>query len=65
MFDLIKDPTGAFTEETKKRLPVGRLGEKAELSNFASYLLSDYASWITGQVIDMDGGELTNMVTII
>lgn len=55
------DPTGAFAEETSKRIPVGRLGEKAELSNLASYLLSDYANWMTGQIIDMDGGELTNM----
>ncbi len=38
------------------------MGEKAELSNLASYLLSDYASWITGQIIDMDGGEVTNAV---
>jgi 2,4-dienoyl-CoA reductase len=56
------DPTGAFAEESKKRLPAGRMGEKAELSNLASYLLSDYASWITGQIIDMDGGEVTNAV---
>lgn len=55
------DPTGAFAEETGKRIPVGRLGEKEELSNLASYLLSDYANWVTGQIIDMDGGELTNM----
>lgn len=56
------DPTGAFTDETKKRIPIGRLGDKEELSNLAAYLLSDYANWMTGQVIDMDGGELTNMV---
>lgn len=55
------DPTGAFADETKKRIPIGRLGDKEELSNLAAYLLSDYANWMTGQVIDMDGGELTNM----
>lgn len=54
------DPTGSFAEESKKRLPAGRLGEKAELSNLATYLLSDYASWITGQIINMDGGEIVN-----
>jgi len=58
----LKDPTGAFAEETGKRIPVGRLGDKEELSNLATYLLSDYANWVTGQIIDMDGGELTNMV---
>jgi len=55
------DPTGAFADQTKKRIPIGRLGEKDELSNLAAYLLSDYANWMTGQIIDMDGGELTNM----
>jgi len=54
------DPTGAFAEEGKKRIPVGRMGEQEELSNLAAYLLSDYANWLTGQVIDFDGGELVN-----
>ena len=51
-----------FQEESKKRIPAGRMGEKEELSNLACYLLSDYANWMTGQIIDMDGGELTNLV---
>jgi 2,4-dienoyl-CoA reductase len=57
-----QDPTGAFAEEGKKRIPVGRMGEQEELSNLAAYLLSDYANWMTGQVIDLDGGELVNNV---
>ena len=39
------------------------MGEQEELSNLAAYLLSDYANWITGQIIDFDGGELTNAVS--
>ncbi|CAF0711637.1 unnamed protein product [Brachionus calyciflorus] len=54
------DPTGSFVEHAKNRIPAGRLGEADELSNLASYLLSDYANWMTGQIIDMDGGELIN-----
>jgi enoyl-[acyl-carrier-protein] reductase (NADH) len=38
------------------------MGEQEELSNLAAYLLSDYANWMTGQVIDLDGGELVNNV---
>ncbi|RNA10888.1 2-4-dienoyl- mitochondrial [Brachionus plicatilis] len=53
------DPTGSFVEHAKNRIPIGRLGETAELSNLASYLLSDYSNWLTGQIIDLDGGELT------
>ena len=31
-------------------MPTGRLGSVNELSNLACYLVSDYASWITGSV---------------
>ena len=33
-------------------------GEKEELSNLITYLCSDYASWINGEIIRIDGGEL-------
>jgi len=40
-----------------KRIPVGRLGEHEELANLASFLLSDYAAYIQGEVITIDGAE--------
>ncbi len=40
-----------------KRIPLGRLGELQELANLAGYLISDYASYINGDVITIDGGE--------
>ncbi|XP_060075246.1 2,4-dienoyl-CoA reductase [(3E)-enoyl-CoA-producing], mitochondrial-like [Ylistrum balloti] len=51
------DPTGQFIDSKKEVLPVGRLGEVEELSNLASYLVSDYASWVTGEVVRFDGGK--------
>jgi NAD(P)-dependent dehydrogenase (short-subunit alcohol dehydrogenase family) len=39
------------------RIPVGRLGEHQELANLAAYLLSDYAAYINGECITIDGGE--------
>lgn len=39
------------------RVPLGRLGNHEELSNLAAYLLSDYAAYINGEVITIDGGE--------
>jgi 2,4-dienoyl-CoA reductase len=57
------DPTGAFTDKAQSRIPAGRLGQQEELSNLACYLLSDYSNWMNGQVVNFDGGELTNMVT--
>jgi NAD(P)-dependent dehydrogenase (short-subunit alcohol dehydrogenase family) len=36
---------------------LGRLGKLEELANLAAYLVSDYASYINGDVITIDGGE--------
>ena len=40
-----------------KKVPVGRVGEHHELSNLAAYLVSDFSSYINGEVITIDGGE--------
>ncbi|KAL3308659.1 2,4-dienoyl-CoA reductase, mitochondrial, partial [Cichlidogyrus casuarinus] len=52
------DPTGRFQKLLVQRLPVGRLGTVEEIANLSSYLLSDYASWMTGEIVTFDGGEL-------
>ena len=38
-------------------IPANRTGEVAEIANLATYLCSDYAAWISGQIITLDGGE--------
>lgn len=43
--------------DPSKKVPVGRVGEHQELSNLAAYLLSDYSSYINGEVITIDGAE--------
>ena len=35
----------------------GRFGEHQELANLAAYLVSDYASFVNGEVVTIDGGE--------
>ena len=40
---------------------MGRFGHIEELSNLATYLVSDYANWITGEIIAFDGGQLPYM----
>ena len=52
------DPENKFSKLAESRLPSGRLGEKEELSNFVTYLTSDYCNWMTGQIINFDGGEV-------
>lgn len=39
------------------RIPLGRFGEHAELGNLASYMVSDFASYMNGEVVTIDGGE--------
>ena len=55
------DPTGQFEQGMLEQLPTGRLGEVEELANLSAYLLSDFASWVTGAVVTFDGGQLPNM----
>lgn len=38
-------------------IPLRRFGEHQELANLAAYLVSDYAAYINGEVITIDGGE--------
>lgn len=40
----------------RRAVPVGRTGEHEELANLAAYLCSDYASYITGEAVVIDGG---------
>ena len=40
-----------------KRIPLGRVGEHHELANLAAYLISDYSSFVNGEVVTIDGGE--------
>lgn len=39
-----------------KRHPLGRFGEALDIAALAAFLLSDDASWITGQILHADGG---------
>jgi NAD(P)-dependent dehydrogenase (short-subunit alcohol dehydrogenase family) len=40
-----------------ERVPLKRVGEHQELANLAAYLMSDYSSYVNGEVITIDGGE--------
>ncbi len=50
-------PTPEIQALFEKQIPLGRVGERGELANLASYLISDAAAFITGDLISIDGGE--------
>ncbi|GGH11116.1 short-chain dehydrogenase [Pedobacter zeae] len=41
----------------KNRVPLKRVGDHQELANLAAFLVSDFSSYINGEVITIDGGE--------
>jgi len=46
----------AVRAQSASAIPLGRYGDPAELGRVAAFLLSDAASYITGQTILVDGG---------
>ena len=46
-----------FEDGMKDKIPMKRFGERHELENLASYLMSDGSAYINGEVVTIDGGE--------
>ena len=53
MLDTIPDD---LKEQFKSTIPMGRFGLPEEIAKVAAFLISDNASYITGQVININGG---------
>jgi 3-oxoacyl-[acyl-carrier protein] reductase len=55
--------TDALSEEVqnqiKQSIPLGRLGEPADVADVVLFLASDQSGYVTGQVINCDGGLIT------
>jgi 3-oxoacyl-[acyl-carrier protein] reductase len=54
--DMVAELPPQALEEVVKRLPVRRLGQPEEIAHVVSFLASDLAGYVTGQVIVADGG---------
>jgi peroxisomal 2,4-dienoyl-CoA reductase len=50
--------------ETDARCPLGYVGSKADIANAVLFLCSEAASYITGQVICVDGGASVDMMQL-
>lgn len=50
--------TGGAAEDIAKTLPLARMGRPEDLVGMVLFLCSDEASWITGQIFNVDGGQV-------
>lgn len=46
-------------QNSAKRHPIGRVGNAQDVAQLAALLLSDEGSWVTGQILGVDGGMST------
>jgi len=54
--ELTRKITGGARETLLRAIPLGRLGEGADVAAAVVFLASEFASYITGQVLVVDGG---------
>ena len=57
--DMTSQGDGKLLESWIESIPLKRAGNVSDVANLCSYLASDKASYITGQIIKVDGGLVT------
>ncbi|MCB0411396.1 MAG: 3-oxoacyl-[acyl-carrier-protein] reductase [Bdellovibrionales bacterium] len=59
---IVTDMTGALTDDQKNqissKIPLARLGQPEDVASAVGFLLSDHATYITGQTLHVNGGLL-------
>src|SRR2546428_32174 len=54
--DILVNNSGIIRDRTIKKIPLGRLGDVKEIVDAALFLASPMASYITGHVLNVNGG---------
>jgi len=54
--DMLRSIPAKIMEKILAQIPMGRLGKPEEIASAVTYLVSPEAGYITGQVIDVNGG---------
>jgi 3-oxoacyl-[acyl-carrier protein] reductase len=54
--DMVRSVPKEILEKIIAQIPLGRLGEPSEVAGAVAYLVSEDGAYITGQVIDLNGG---------
>ncbi len=54
--DMTAGLSDAVKEEMAKAIPLARMGQPEDVANAVAFLVSDKAAYITGQVLNVDGG---------
>ena len=49
---------GNIVKDMVKRIPLQRMGTPEDLVGMCLFLLSDDAGWVTGQIFNVDGGQV-------
>jgi 3-oxoacyl-[acyl-carrier protein] reductase len=53
----LRGTVGDYADELVKTMPIKRLGKPEDMANAVLFLLSDESSWITGHILNVDGGQ--------
>ena len=55
--DMVKNLPKELIEPLIKTIPLGRIGTPRDVANCFLFLASDLASYVTGEILQVDGGS--------